>query len=548
MRLSSALVTNDESKSSFGATLDAHGLYSTQQFVLRLSPRNHQLLADGPSGVSRGGGFDIAQAMSTYLHETVHWWQHIGSTYGFLLSMNFPVQTHTNYEWLKKLVVRDGFRKSVLLQSASLMHAGRTGIDSAAAASNYIVNTHNDLMAFRALTLGPGFAKSAIENPLFESVGHSFYMTYANSVGMIGATIDPNFDVFQHPKKWEREFENLSDEQVEGYYRDSPVGLWPIGSYEIFEGQARFCQIQFLSESCNHRLVWDDYQDVGMLGEVYVKAFLVFLALIGESWPDRVDDPIVSLFLLVCDLAINPGSGFPFPIAPGYSSFISDVDPGARFVMFSRLIADQHAELKGAIVNCDRSEYEAATSRLCDSASLRSPTAIAQTFAAWFENDGPLAGLRKEYETYSFEHGNFVVRHLLAHFLAFQSDKFDSPERYCWPGAWMAGERLSKESAYPIERHGALFVDKEHDDGVFPRIQTRLPEDVVHAAFDEFYQNTVVFGLTDQWISQPGPFNYDMGWLVASASDADRVAYQKKQFSLVYGLEMDNVDVLNASN
>jgi hypothetical protein len=53
--------------------------------------------------------------MSTYLHETVHWWQHIGSTYGFILSLNYPVQSHCTHFDLKRLVEHDGFKKQLWL-------------------------------------------------------------------------------------------------------------------------------------------------------------------------------------------------------------------------------------------------------------------------------------------------------------------------------------------------------------------------------------------------------------------------------------------------
>src|SRR4051794_37938879 len=98
MKLLPELVAADAGANGFGsvfnATVNAHGLYNTQQFVLRLSPAVHSKLASMPPGIMTNGevGLDGAQAMSTYLHETVHWWQHIGSTYGFIFSLNYPVQ------------------------------------------------------------------------------------------------------------------------------------------------------------------------------------------------------------------------------------------------------------------------------------------------------------------------------------------------------------------------------------------------------------------------------------------------------------------------
>lgn len=69
-----------EAPSEFAAVLNARGLYSTTQFVLRLSPRIHELVDALTSRKIDGYDPDeLFSAYSTYLHETVHWWQHVGS-------------------------------------------------------------------------------------------------------------------------------------------------------------------------------------------------------------------------------------------------------------------------------------------------------------------------------------------------------------------------------------------------------------------------------------------------------------------------------------
>ena len=80
----------------FNAIINAHGLYDGLRFVVRLSPRVHDLIATLPNGIGFRSGISREQvnAFSTYLHETIHWWQHIGSTCGFMLSLSYPLQTH----------------------------------------------------------------------------------------------------------------------------------------------------------------------------------------------------------------------------------------------------------------------------------------------------------------------------------------------------------------------------------------------------------------------------------------------------------------------
>jgi hypothetical protein len=106
---------DEERAGSFNATLRAHGLYSSFQYVLRLSPAVHKKLAEVGDGIksSQEIGLDGAQAFSTLLHETIHWWQHVGSTYGLMLSLTYPTQAHANYNGLKELTGKTGFKKSV---------------------------------------------------------------------------------------------------------------------------------------------------------------------------------------------------------------------------------------------------------------------------------------------------------------------------------------------------------------------------------------------------------------------------------------------------
>lgn len=532
----------------FAATTSGHGLYNTQQFVLRLSPVIHRILRSLGPGITTNGkaGLDGVKAMSTYLHETIHWWQHIGSTYGFISSLNYPVQSHATHFDLKQLVDLDGFKKSVHHQAIQLNQRGPMGYGTAAGLANKIVNNHFDLLAYRAFTLGPAAARDVIENKLFEAVGHAFHITYGLTVGILAATIDRDFRTLPHPREWEEGFRELTARKVEGYYYGSPVGLWPLGSYEIFEGQARFSQIQFLSHSCGHRFDWDDFRYLGMLDGVYIEAFEHFLRLTESIWPERVNDPLVSLFLLVCDLAINPGRGFPFSVTPNYESFIDDVNPGARFVFFSRLIALKFPTMRGAVRRHSRDEYVSLSTELCLAAREFPTMLMLDTFSKWFSQGGPLSGLRREYETYDFRPENYVIRHLLAHFLSFQEDKYKSPEFFCWPGAWTAGDGLSEGQLQLFEKHGALFVDKEDDDSVFARFQPNRDDAVIQKTFNEFYHNMVLFDLTNQWIIAGGPFRYDIAWLAANKSREETKIFLRDQFHAAFNLDPEAVELIAA--
>jgi hypothetical protein len=525
----------------FAATLKGHGLYNTFQFVLRLSPAVHRKLAGMPIGIVNSGMIDLksVEAFSTYLHETVHWWQHIGSTYGLMLSMTYPVQAHANYGHLKNLSAQIGFKKSIRKVAETLPGSG---LGTPSGLANIIVNNHFDMDAFRGLTVSPRSASAIVENPLFENLGHCYHIAYANIISLLASVSDRNYQVIPHPKEWSEPFREMRESKREGYYSGSPVSLYPIGAYEIFEGQARMAQLQYLHFGTGGIVGMEVADKSGMFDGVYGEAFAAYLRLCGLERPSSIDHPTIALFLLICDLSINPGSGFPFPLVH-FESFIRDIEPGARFISLCRLARLKHPEVFEAIRDYSRQEYAEVSEKLCRAMVEHPPLEIAQEFCRWMQNSA-MKILMAEHEAFRFKKKNVVARVLFSHFLSFMQDKFDRPEFFCWPGVYMAGDKLASEAMALFDRHGALFVDKEDDDGIYPRLLVGRSEDEVQAVFDDFYANNVIYDLTRQWIVQPGSFKYDYRWLSQKGTDDEIQNFAERTFASVYGVKPSDAVIL----
>ena len=108
----------------------------------------------------------------------------------------------------------------------------------------------------------------------------------------------------------------------------------------------------------------------------------------------------------------------------------------------------------------------------------------------------------------------------------------------------MAGKRVSPEAAILFDRHRALFVDKEDDDGVFPRLPTGRSQSDVQDAFDAFYAHNVTSDLTRQWITKPEPFQYDYRWLSQEGSDREIQEFAERTLESVYGIRPSQAVVL----
>lgn len=528
------------------ACLNSHGLYNPFQFVLRLSPEVHRKIEALPSGLIEGHvDSEGLRAYSTYLHETIHWWQHIGSTTGLLLSLSYPAQAHSNHNYLRSFVGSIGPKKSV--QRYVEVWGGPGGPDTPDGTANVIVNNHFDVEFFRALVINPRLIEEAVTHPFFDCVGHSYQIAYGSIILNLASTIDGALEVFQDPRDWSSAFRDLRTKRVMGFFHGSNVRLVPIGTQQIFEGQARFGQLQFLHFISRPKLTWDDARRLNMLTATYREAFDHFLRLAELDWPSSIDHPVVALFLLVCDIALNPSAGFPLPLRIP-KTFVEDADPSTRFAFLCRTIARTRPDTAGMITEYSRAEYQEVSEALCRPMLVDPPLAIPETTCRWLRQNAGLRALMEEYRTFDFEGRNLPVRLVFSHFLAFCQDKLAKPEFFCWPGVWMTGERASEEGLALLERHSAPFLDKPEDSGIYPRLMKDRDQGVVQKAFDSFYAMNLVYDLTRQWIAMDGPFEYDYRWLSSTAPPTTIKDFADRHFEMIYGVHPDSFEILQQLN
>jgi hypothetical protein len=524
----------------YSATLRAHGEYMPLAFVVRLSPLIHQTLSGLPNSGVASVGFERALAFSTLLHETVHWWQHIGSTYGLMSSLSYPVRAHGNHKQIKKLIELGALEKSVW-KLAEKSRSGPSTPDTVAGLANIIVNNYFDLSAFTQFTYTLKSAKEIASSRMFENLGHAMFITYANNLVALSA-VDKNFTTLPDPRTWEEPFAKLKNEKVEGFYYGSPVALWPVGAREILEGQACFSQMQYLHFGSGGKFEWDDFRDLGILHGVYEAAFKEFLERTELGWPPSINHPTVGLFMLLCDMAMNPGAGFPFDPYPHFPNFYSDTIPGIRFTSMARTIKLKLPQLLGSVTSYTKEKYQEVSDRISEVMLDPSPTQITARCDGWAK--GPMSFLMEEYRTYNYGPENNAIRVLLSHFLAFCQDKLETPEIFCWPGAHMAGKDISQRTVDLFEKHGALFVDREEDTGIYPRIREGYSEAAVQKVFDDFYAQVVTYEMADQLIMKPGPFRYEYDWLKPSATPGEFKEFADRQFKAIYGIAPEDIPIV----
>jgi hypothetical protein len=174
---------------SLYSSATARGLYNPLSFVVRLSPDLHDILKSGPSGFfkPRTVDFPYLDAFSTYLHETIHWWQHIGSTTGLMLSLTYPAESHVNRDHLISILNDIGGKKS--LKTLLELDNGQLAPETARRLNVVLNNWHDGEFNWRII-LNPLHLNTITESPYFDSVGHSLEMGLSHSLWLLAATFD----------------------------------------------------------------------------------------------------------------------------------------------------------------------------------------------------------------------------------------------------------------------------------------------------------------------------------------------------------------------
>lgn len=536
--MSDAITAPDE----FAAILNARGLYSTTQFVLRLSPKIHDLVDAITNGTTEGHDTDeLLSAYSTYLHETVHWWQHVGSTSGLILSLCYPAQCLANMEHLRAAVREIGPKKSLKTWAENALRAETPATDPGLVAANLAVNNTIDTEFYKVLTVTPMRAERLFDDPYFESVGHSYGVAYSNTLHALVDSCGFTAGTLPDPNEWNDPLDRLRETRHEGFYHGSPIRRARVGLLDIFEGQARFNQLQFLLAAggpadCAH------YHAAGYFKGVYVAAFEEFRRLTQLDWPERIDDPLISLFLLICDLAINPTRGFPFPLnAP--EDIIIDIDPGARFTRLCGVVADDRS-LATVITSRSLDEYVEVASALTKPCGYDHPMAALEAIVDMIDTDEGAADLMREWETWRYSPANQPIRVMVANFLNLCRDKYEHPEFFCWPGAYTAGSAMSATYSDIFAQNLSLFSDRSDNDGIFPRAVPGRDQEAIQETLNVFFGATLLYNLTRQWILEDGAFDYDFYWLTGRRDNDALIAWAKTMFEAAFGANPDDFELV----
>lgn len=505
------------------------GSFNTMQFALRL----RQDIRD-----ARDSDFypERTQANSTILHENIHWWQHIGSNFGFLFSLTYPAYIHYSLDHIHMIIKDNLLFKSLLKYDQE--YYNKNGISNLENL-NAIVNNYYDIEYAKLFALSnKNILEINKDKRFFLNIGHCYHVFWVATIHTLSNTIDKDYNFLPTTNSWSEQFIRLEKEKVDGFDIDSPLHLTPIGIKAIYEGQAIFNQAQFLTGALNKELTYSDFENSGMFYGIYTEAFDYFIKLTNFSIPDNLLDPIVGLFLLTCDLSINPNNGFPLNIYD-FENFITKNDPGIRFTLICKKISLKTEYYRNRIINYSKEEYITLSKELSESIDCICPYESISEVLKW-GNQNLIKQILKEEDKADYIQENLVIRIMFSKYFRFQEDKFKYPNILCWAGYHLSNKNSNFDIANSLyKKHHALFMD-DNDGEIKATIFEDKQEEKLLESFNNFYAYNILYDLTLKWVTEDGEFKYDYKWLAGERAKTFTNTI-KENFKKQFGINIDSI-------
>ncbi|WP_271729828.1 hypothetical protein [Aquimarina algiphila] len=536
MKLSNKLLSTEEEfncESTLNGT-SIKGAYNTMRFVLRLSD-DIRFALDSEFEPEK------IQASSTVIHENIHWWQHIGSNFGLLFSLVYPAFAHSTNKNLSR-IISSGYKYKSIKKFDE--HYYKKHNKSDIGDINMILNNFYDLEYAKLFALDNKNIEHILKDRrFFLNIGHSYHILWSNTIHTLASTIDPKYNFLPKVNNWLSHFKKLEENKVTGFHIDSDIYISPLGIKAIYEGQAIFNQLQYLTLALNEELTYEDFENYGMLHGIYIEAFEFFLKTTQLNKPSKLLNPVVGLFLFACDLSINPNNGFPNEIYD-INNFISKNDPGIRFYSICNKISEDPNAYINIVNRYSKEEYINLSKKLSEGIGCKCYYESINDVLTWSKFQ-EVSSILKEEEELKYSYENLPIRLIFSKYYRFQEDKYKYPNVFCWFGfhATSKNSNIDFKSMNDLfNKHHALYTD-DIDGEIKPTLYKGKSEKNIMDTFNTFYQFNILYDLIFKWVSEEGEFNFDYKWLFNKRAETEIPAI-KDMLEKYFNIALDEIKIL----
>jgi hypothetical protein len=478
-----------------------------------------------------------AFAFATLLHETVHWWQYVGTSSGIIAALTIPLQTHVIRQPLLELVQGEIPQKPIHWE----VFKNPKRQDPLRSLVNRIVNNWMDIEFSYALLDDPKHAPTLCNDDFFDSIGHSHSVHLANAWLLLTSTFDQDVSA-DRLEAWATEFGKLRERRVRGYYRGSPAVLPPLGALHIREGQARISELQYRALACGE--TWEDFERLGLLRNEYRLAFDTFLKVLGINRPDDPLSNVVDIFCLLCDIALNPSVGYPDDIVD-FQSFAFDINPGVRFLTACNVLRAKPNLIESLKYN-NKQDYDRICAEICHPIGWKTPIEVAASIVRWFRDMRGTGEILTEAISGECKPENLSVRFVCGRHLLLLHDKIERPDFFCWPAHHMTFMLRQDKHEDEIIRsllvkNHPIFVTRGLNTAVGVHKGTGWTDAVGARLLATYFRWQLHYDLIRQWVSESGAFNYDYSWLDPTKTPSEYERWLTNGFSELFGCGLADI-------
>jgi hypothetical protein len=527
-------------ESSFAASGDSRwmGLVDPLTFVLRLNEDIYSLIKS-KKPFFRNWSTEQQIAAGVAIHETIHWWQLIGTTTGLFHASCINIQSNILTSLLKTWIHDYEPKKSAFLAFRDAL--ARKAEPELHLLYN-IVGRWMDLEFWSALMAQRSAAYRIADKPFFESSGKTLLRAAFYSLHQLLSLGGNDMHRSHWFNNWLDHVEQLSHEQHVNF---SSIGILQdrkltIGGNEIFEGQARLTEMQYLHSLTRGRLDFSALEKLNYLRGKYGKALQEFIRISGLPWPTNSLCPSVGLYLLACDLALNPPIPYPVEMA-NITDIVEHCHPGIRFLSICEKISQNPSKWFQSFrytyeVHC---EFTAALEPSPYSFSISEIAGQCVDF--WMRlpdlNDIINGQIDKALELPSTPLKLLLRKHVLL-----MREKQKSPHLFCWYGALFIEVIFRK---FGFVRYGPPLISIGQTGQIFG--SPSLNEGKANNPENILYNLLISQGMNDlvrQWISKPGLFLYNYDWIDPREPEAFWRDALGNYLTKMYGIKPDDIYVL----
>lgn len=521
---------------------EIRGWYQPRNLVVSLAKDVDETLKtyDGTSRPSN----KVKNAFATYLHETIHWWQHVGTTSGLFMTLSLPAQAHVNQKHFESLASAFGLKKPLFdyLRYFEVSHLEEQKL------LNVITNNWHDMYFSRMLLCDPRAASEFINDPVYESQAHAHLIHFSSILSNIESS-SKGFKFQEASKRWMKLYDELKKSKTPDFYYGSSVRLPKIGIVDIMEGHARFCDLQYRSYSGNDSTL-DGYLQDGYLSERYFIAFKFFLDTTGLAWPTYVTDQTINLFLFVCDYALNTPYPYPFDPIDKFEQINELFSPGVRFLKVCSLLKKQDVKTEAYQLSATPGAEAYAALDILFSELLYYPSikSLYLKLKELIDLGGDKIDFEEAFSRCEYTGVNIFTRFVMSHHHEFIKCRIMTPHFLCWPSSF-ATTAVSSESDFNafskfFKQHDPpLVLDNNQVVKVSKTYITQ--ESKAPELLNDLLSFFVIYDLTDKLIKDRGEFDFEQyRWFSDNFSLSLFMTWLKPNFVRFFGVKPEDITTL----